>query len=347
MENDIQSKLLNFYEKRKIYSGSIEIVDLSKISDGWENEVYSFTIERGEAAKKSREDLILRIYPGDGALEKAEKEFNGMKKVHELGFPVPEVLILELDDSHLGRPFVIMEKIDGRPMWSEIDKSSDEKKQELGTLFCQMFVDLHTLDWRLFASDPSVYKAGGVYGVVNRMLVMAQEFIDRFEMNGFIPVLNWLKEHSQEVPCERLSVIHFDYHPNNILLRDDGKAFVIDWTSIDVADFRLDLAWTIILVSTHGNPEARQMIINEYERLAGRKIEQIEYFEVVASLRRLFSIAVSINAGAEKMGMRPEAVEIMKQNVSHIQAVYSLMYDRTGIAVPEIEKLISDLSESQ
>ena len=208
-----------------------------------------------------------------------------------------------------------------------------------------MFVDLHALNWRPFAPDPSVYETGDPYAPVDQWLSMGQEHIDRFQMNGFATIMDWLRKRRLDVPCERPSVIHYDYHPANILLRDDGKAFVIDWTNISVADFRTDLAWTILLTSTHGNPEAREIVLSEYERLAGHKIEQIEYFEVAASFRRLFSIAVSLSKGAEKLGMRPEAVMSMKRDVRHIENVYAFMYDRTGIDVPEIETLISTLSE--
>jgi len=344
MGNDIQSRLLSFYKKKHASYENTEIANLTKISDGWENEVYSFAIEYGEGAEKRSDDLILRIYPGDGAHQKAAKEFGGMKKLHEFGFPVPEVLALELDDSYFGKPFVIMEKINGRSMGQIIDESSDEKRQELVTLFCEMFVALHALDWRPFASTPSVYETGNPYASANHWISRGQEYIDRFQMDGFIPVLNWLRKRISDVPCERLSVIHYDYHPHNILVRDDGRAFVIDWTSIDVADFRMDLAWTILLTSAYGTPEARQIILDEYERIAGQKIEQIEYFEVAAGLRRLFSVAVSLRDGADKLGMRPEAVTSMKRNMDHVKNVYTFMRDRTGIAVPEIETLISNLS---
>ena len=344
IENEIQSKLLRFYEKRSASRESIEVLDLTRITDSWENEVYSFTVEYTEPTGRTRRDLILRIYPGDHAAQKAAREFNGMRKLHELGFPVPEVFTLGSDDSPFGKPFVIMEKINGRLMGLVIDESRDEKRQELITLFCRMFVDLHALEWRPFAPDPSVYETGDPYTFIEHSLSEAQEHIDRFQRNEFAPVLDWLEERYLDVPCERLSVVHLDYHPYNILMRDDGRAFVIDWTNIQVGDFRIDLAWTILLTSTYGNPEAREIGLSEYERIAGRRIEQIEYFEVAASLRRLFSIAVSLSDGADKLGMRPEAVTLMKQNIGHIKNVHAFLYDRTGIAIPEIETLISTLS---
>jgi aminoglycoside phosphotransferase (APT) family kinase protein len=358
VEDEIQSGLLSFYEKKSKLGGgreakdvseaplwkSIEISNFTKISDGWENEVYSFILGYEGTAGRKFSSLILRIYPGDNAHQKAAREFNGMKRLYELGFPVPEVLVLELDDSLFGKPFVIMEKIDGRLMGSIIAESTDEKKQELIALFCSIFADLHALDWRPFAPDPSVYETGDPYTFINHWLLYAQRYGERFQRSEFNPVLDWLKERSLYVPCERLSVVHMDYHPYNVLMRDDGRVSIIDWTNIDVADFRLDLAWTILLTSTYGNPEARGIILDEYEQIVGYKIQQIEYFEVAASLRRLLSISVSLSNGADKLGMRPEAVASMKQSVNHIGDVYSVLHDRTGINIPEIETLISTLS---
>ena len=321
MDKEIQRRLLDFYKKKSASWESINIPDLAKISDGWENEVYSFTIGYKKNIGQLHENLILRIYPGDDAPHKAAREFNGMRKLYELGFPVPEVLMLELDDSTFGKPFIIMEKIEGRSMLSVIDKSPDEKKQELIASFFKMFVDLHALDWRPFVSDPSIYETGGPYRFINNWLSRWRGHIDHFQRDEFAPVLDWLEARYSDVPCDRLSVIHFDYHPNNVLMRDDGRAFIIDWTCMEVADFRLDLAWTIVLADS----ELRELILSEYERVACRRIEQIEYFEVAACLRRLFSISVSLSDGAAKLGMRPEAVAMMKKNVSHIKNVYALL----------------------
>ena len=344
LEYEIQSRLLNFYESKFPSRENTHIYSLTKITDGWENEVYSFTIGYEEATKRKHEDLILRIYPGNDAPQKSEKEFNAMKKLHEVGFPVPEVFLLELDSSTFGKPFVIMEMIDGRSMGDVLDESPEEKKQELITLFCQIFVNLHTLDCRPFVQDTSIFEMGDAYTFINRWLAQAERYMEDFQAYEFETALDWLKERSLDVPYERLSVTHGDYHPYNVLLRSDGAAFVIDWGNIEVADFRSDLAWTLLLTSTYGNPEAREIILSEYERMAGYKINQIEYFEVMAILKRLFSISVSLSDGASKLGMRPGAEAMIKKNVDHLKNVYELLIDRTGITIPKIETLLETLS---
>ncbi len=95
-------------------------------------------------------------------------------------------------------------------------------------------------------------------------------------------------------------------------------------------------------MSTYGNPEVREFVLREYERIAGHKVEQIEFFEVAACLRRLASILISLGEGAEKLGMR-EGAEAMMADADHITSVYALLQNRTAIRIAEIEELSSTL----
>jgi aminoglycoside phosphotransferase (APT) family kinase protein len=338
----IQNRLLSLYERDFPSKEHVRIIDLARISDGWENDVYSFAVESGKANDREREDLILRIYPGDDAPQKSAREFNAMKQLYEIGYPVPQVLLLKTDGALFGKPFVIMERIVGRSLGAIADESPMQKKLELLTLLCRMFVDLHTLDWRPFASDPSLYETQRMSESAARALSEWQGYVHTFQMSAFDPIFDWLQARLADVEFGQPCAVHMDFHPYNILIREDGAAFVIDWGATEVSDYRIDLAWTLLLMSSYGTPEARDMVLGGYERAAGRQVDQIEYFDVVACLRRLFDILASLSVGADKMGMRPGA-EAMMKNVSHIESVYALLRERTGIAVAEIEQLLSAL----
>jgi aminoglycoside phosphotransferase (APT) family kinase protein len=330
IEQQIQEKLQQFYQNK--YPKRTITVNLSEIPSGWETDIYHVTItEDGNPRER-----ILRVYHGDNGSQKSEKEFNAMKTLYDVGFPVPRVYLLESDTTKLGNAFVIMEKINGELM-SHIMKKSE--KAEVITQFCTLFCDLHKIDWQKFA-DPSLYP--GSYAFITNYLLNAEKYITTFNINEFTPVLDWLKKRRSAVPCTRLSVTHGDYHADNIIVQDDKKAVVIDWSNVSVADFRLDVAWTLLLMGTYGKAQFRTIILAEYERIAGAKIEQIEYFDVLASLRRLFSILVSLKKGANALGMRPGAESMMK-NAGHINRVYSLLYERTGITIPEVEDFLSTL----
>jgi aminoglycoside phosphotransferase (APT) family kinase protein len=352
MGGDIQSRLQTYCERAFPAKQGVRVSDVTSISAGWESDIYSFDVEHGSPEERRREVLILRIYPGDDAHEKSAREFHGMSQLHTAGYPVPQVLILECENSPFGaaqdrpfgRPFVIMERIKGQMLWPLLFGSTGERQQELLTQFCDLFVQLHKLEWRLFVDDASQYDTGDPCTFVDRALTQFRHSLARFPQPGFLPVLEWLEARRDQVPCLRLAPIHMDFHPGNVLLRDDGSAVVIDWTGLDVSDSRFDLAWTLLLVSTHEDEEWRDIVLREYERLAGISVEQIAYFDVAACARRLFSIVISLSEGPEKLGMRPGAVTMMKQQMGAIKRVYNLLQERAGIRVPEVDRLLAQFS---
>lgn len=352
MRNDMQRRLQAYYAQAFPSRQAVQVSDLVSISAGWESDVYAFTAVYGPAEAREREELILRIYPGDDGFSKSAREFRGMSQLYQAGYPVPQVLILEREGSPFGKPFIIMERINGQVLWPILVNASEEKKGALLTLFCKLFVQLHTLAWRPFAEGPvrldkvSPYDLGNnSYIFVDNWLATYRAYLARFPIPGFLPITAWLKARRDQVPCLRPSLVHWDFHPGNVLLGDDGSAVVIDWTQLEVSDARFDLAWTLLLMSTHENVAWRDLILQEYERLAEVKVEQITYFEVAACAKRLGSIAISLAYGPEKLGMRPEAVTMMKQRMGAIKRVYDLLLARTGINVPEVEMLLAEKNQ--
>jgi aminoglycoside phosphotransferase (APT) family kinase protein len=337
----VERGLLTFYRVGPPASPSARIGDLRAISDGWENEVYSFALVDDASAKERRDELILRIYPGSDAARKSAREFSGMRGLHQAGFPVPRMDWLELDTAWLGRPFVIMEKIPGRSAVQAVQAASAERREELLTLFCRLLVDLHALDWRRVISDQTL-EGMAASDLLQRELAWGQEYCHSLQQYEFDPVFEWLRERLGQVQWGPPCLIHGDYHGENILLRDDGAPFVIDWGNIRVSDRRSDLAWTLLLSSTYGTPEMRARILQEYERIAGGRMADMPFFDVAAALRRLFSICGSLDQGADQLGMRPGA-EGQMQDAPHIRSVYVVLRDRTGIRLPKIDALLDSL----
>src|SRR5438034_7886302 len=93
---DIEIGLLAYYRTGAPMRETARVLDLREISDGWENEVYSFALADEASAGTAREELILRIYPGSDALRKSAREFDAMRRLQQVGLTVPLVLWMEL-----------------------------------------------------------------------------------------------------------------------------------------------------------------------------------------------------------------------------------------------------------
>jgi aminoglycoside phosphotransferase (APT) family kinase protein len=228
MSDEIQSQLQAYCVRAFPSRQGVQVNGLASVSAGWESDVYSFDVEHGPPEARQREGLILRIYPGDDAHAKSAREFRGMHHLHEAGYPVPRVLLLEREDSPFGRPFVIMERIAGRVLWPILFNAPERRQQELLTQFCELFVRLHRLDWRPFVDDVARYELGGPTAFADQWLRRVRGAVERFPLSNSLRILEWLEARRDQVPCLRPAPVHGDYHPANVLLRDDGSAVVLD-----------------------------------------------------------------------------------------------------------------------
>ncbi|MGC9522428.1 MAG: phosphotransferase family protein [Anaerolineae bacterium] len=327
-----------------------EVRNLNEISAGWESDVYAFDLH---VKPDVRESLVLRIYPGADAREKAVREFDGMRRLYNAGYPVPEVHHLASEASPFGKPFVIMERVDGRPMWHATFNGPEARQRACFQRFIELFVELHALDWQTLVDDtsvPFVDASGAVepYAFVDAWLGLFRGYAQQFSLTDYAPVLDWLAERRDGVPCHRPAPIHWDYHPENLLLRADGTTVVIDWTQYEISDPRFDLAWTMTLVSSEeghdvrSSERIRRRILEAYEARSGEPVEQIEYFEVFACAKRLASVTISLLAGAETLGMRPGAEAMMRRSLPALSRVYARLQALTGLRIPDVEVLFEE-----
>ena len=63
-------------------------------------------------------------------------------------------------------------------------------------------------------------------------------------------------------------------------------------------------------------------------------------------MRRLRSGIVSLSTRAEKLGMLPDIVTVMQQQIVDMQRVYELLRERTGIRVAAMVRLSADSSRA-
>ncbi|MHA2075545.1 MAG: hypothetical protein ACW97X_13070, partial [Candidatus Hodarchaeales archaeon] len=98
--------------------------------------------------------------------------------------------------------------------------------------------------------------------------------------------------------------------------------------------------------STYGPRELRDIILNEYQHFSKSRVHDIEFFEVVAALRRLRVIAISLTGQDDVVGSRPEVDAILEGDTKHVDGVIEILKDRTGITMNGFESLVRKASTS-
>lgn len=339
--SSIVEGLTEYYNRCYPDRANQAISEVKDITSGWEAELYSFVVEFEEEGRKLREERVARVYLGNAATRKATGEFKVISGLSEVGYPVPKVYHLETEGSILGGPFIIMERVRGRNLSEAYHTVSEEEARTLMAEFIRIWVVLHNLDGvSLFPED---FPQGDTQDYLDEMFSHAKIRIDETGVYWLQPVIDWLDERREGVTPERLSLIHQDYHTENVMLRDDGSLVVMDWTAAMPGDYRADLAWTRLLMSTYGDPALREIILKSYKEASGRKVRDIEFFDVLAIGRRILDVSSSFAAGAERAGMRAGALEMMRESSDHLHKVYELLKERTGLSLPEFEELLDSL----
>jgi len=322
------------------YSAS-EVTGLEEITSGWETDVYAFDLASKDISQPL--PLVLRVYQGLDAGDKSTVEFDALQRLYHVGYPVPRVLSLAAKDSPAGLPAIIMERIAGHGMWRKMFQGPEAERQTLFDLFLGLLVQLHQLDWHNLIDDTAPPFRSDPYYFVDQSLALYRGLSAQIGLTTYLPVMDWLDARRDMVPCHRPAPIHWDFHPGNILLCEDGSAIVVDWSQYQISDPRFDLAWTMMLVGGQEGGNVRERILSAYEALMGESVEQMAFFEVFAGAKRLASVTASLSLGAEAVGMRSGSEEMMLKMLPAMARVYARLQEITGLSIPEVETLLGGI----
>lgn len=332
-KQDLSVKIEDYLGSQNNHRTNHSIQNMNEINMGWETELFIFQFHYLENDKSVKEDLVLRIFSGEGASKKASKEYYLMKKLHTVGYPVPPVYHLETSSEIIGKPFIIMKRIMGKTLDATYQNESSQVLRESVSKLVDLFVRLHSLDSSEFTDIPGLSYIDSVQRYLNWFKATRDVFAP-----WMTPVIDWIIENTPNeasVP----SLCHMDYHGMNVMIDENDQPFVIDWGASMIGDFRLDLAWTILLYSTFGGSMFRAPLVETYHNLSGREIESLEFFEVLAATRRITDLIRTV-VDSSSVGLKPDVLNLMRDQKEHFVKVNGFLEDRIGLRLKEFDDLL-------
>lgn len=309
------------------------LASLRVLASGWETTVFEFTL--GSASPRFREipvgaPLVLRFYQGAQADAKGSRESMTIERLCAAAFPVPHPYAFELDHSALGAPFLVMQRLDGGPLFTTRSFPEAFKTFSLGFFgFVRAQVKLHRMnpqDSRL-RDIPRAYETGLTTPgtpMLDRALAIIADRVEKGPLPGLRDALGRLTARAGAYRVAEPSLIHMDYHPRNVVVRATHLSGVIDWVNTDVGDRHLDAGMTAAILSSSAFDHPRWIRDNPigntlrasfaglyvplYHAMNRLDFERFRYCQAVAAMLRLSMMGMMQVRGAESQGYRPEAM---------------------------------------
>jgi len=325
------------------------VARLSVLASGWETTVFEFTLEatsKSCASVPVGVPMVLRFYQGSAADAKGAREHTTIDHLFAADYPVPRPYLFEADHRALGAPFLIMQRLAGGPLFAVRSFPSAFKT------FSMAFFSFVRTQSRLHKMDPAgaglrdiPHAYAPIDGMtsdsplLDRVLAIIANRVENGPLPGLREALNLVTGRAAKFRHSPDSLVHMDYHPQNVMVQGVSVTGVIDWVNTDVGDRHLDAAMTAVILSSSALENPRWMRDNLagnglrasfaalylplYHAMAPMDFERFRYCQAVAALLRLSMMGMMRARGPEAVGFRREAIDEVTPGVVRLLSRYA------------------------
>ena len=259
------------------------------------------------------QQLVLRRPPFGKKIKSAHdmgREYRVLSALSKSYGKAPQPLLYTEDESVIGAPFYVMERVQGVILRSPTGPASLLSEQQVGAIaesLVDSLVELHALDYQTVGlgnlGKPEGYVERQVQGWTKRYFKAKTDDFPAIEK-----VAAWLDAHRPE--NSGTTLIHNDYKHDNVVLDANDLTKIIailDWEMCTIGDPLMDLGTTLAYWYDEGDPEllkmmtgmnpsslagnpSRSELIQLYAEKSGRNVGDFVFYYAYG----LFKIAVVV-----------------------------------------------------
>jgi aminoglycoside phosphotransferase (APT) family kinase protein len=292
----VQAELID--RSRAVREG--EELDTARLVDYLQSQLDDFkgplTIEQFPAGfsnltyllKTPGKEFVLRRPPIGAKIKTAHdmgREFTFLSHLFPVYPKVPRPLLFCEDETVLGTPFYVMERVKGIILRAKPPAGLDLSPTVMGGLsqaFIENLVEIHQLDYRAAGlgdlGKPAGYVQRQVAGWTGRYMNARTDDFPAVER-----LAKWLHD-NQPRDSARASLIHNDYKYDNVVLAPDDLTRVLailDWEMATIGDPLMDFGGTLGYWVDPDDPEIWQLHGFGLTGLPGsfKRMDLVEYYE--------------------------------------------------------------------
>lgn len=196
-------------------------------------------------------DLAIKVFNEDYSKADVLNEALNQARVEETGLNVPKVIEVTKID---GKWAFVTQFIPGKTL-DRLMKDHPEKKDEYLNLFVDLQLKVHE------QKSPLLNK---LKDKMNRKI--AETTLDATTRYELHTRLEGMPKHNK--------VCHGDFNPSNIIITDDGDAYILDWSHATQGNASADVARTYLLFCLQGDEE----LANQYLDLFCKKSDTAKQY---------------------------------------------------------------------
>ncbi len=220
--------------------------------------------------------------------------------VQDADVRTPRVLATCDDESVIGAPFYVMERVEGDVLTSDLPPALDDEasRARIGDELVDALVEVHAVDWHACGLEGY----GKPTGYLDRQL---RRFAGLWEPNRTreLEVLDrltaWLGEHKPESGAA--TIVHGDYRLGNTMFAPQAPPrlnAIFDWELATIGDPLADVGYLVATWTEPGDAEdalrglgavtrlpgfpSRQELIERYEQRSGRSMSDVRWYMTLA-----------------------------------------------------------------
>lgn len=184
-------------------------------------------------------DTAVKVFDKDYAKYDVLNEALNQARVENIGINVPKVL--EVKTVEDGKWAIVFEYIEGKSL-EQLMRDNPAKKDEYLEMFVDLQMKVHS------CTCPLLNKIKDK--MIRKISEADLDATTRYELHTR---LDSMPKH--------IKVCHGDFNPSNIIVKDDGTPFILDWSHVTQGNAAADVARTYLLFKLQGDDEMAEQYL--------------------------------------------------------------------------------------
>ncbi|MBQ9946938.1 MAG: phosphotransferase [Oscillospiraceae bacterium] len=206
-------------------------------------------------------DYAIKVFDEGYAKPDVLNEALNQARVENIGINVPKVIEVKMID---GKWAIVSEFIEGKTL-AQLMQENPAKKQ----FYLDMFIDLQMQ----------------VHAAKCPMLIKLKDKMNRKISDTTLDATTRYELHTRlESMPKHTKVCHGDFNPSNIIVKEDGTPYILDWSHVTQGNASADVARTYLLFCLAGDTETADKYLDMYSKKSDTAKQYIQkWLPIVAA----------------------------------------------------------------